>query len=130
MLSRAPINSAAKKLSKKDIDLYADSIMASLVQMVQIQEHHDNDFILQHLKKYCVEGWPNKFSIDKALKPNLSFSGELSVPNELLLNRISIVIPKSLQAEILKKLHEGHLGITKCRAELNSQFGSQVSVKS
>jgi len=73
------------------------------------------DSILQKLKKYCVEGWPDKFSIDKAFQPNLSFSGELSVQNGLLLNGIRIVIPTSLRAEILKKLHEGHLGITKCR---------------
>lgn len=41
---------------------------------------------------------------------------ELSVEDGLLIKGCRIVIPTELQSEMLNKLHEGHLGITKCRA--------------
>lgn len=82
---------------------------------MEIQKHQDNDHRLRQLKRYCVEGWPDTFSIDKAFLPYWSFSEELTVQNLLQLKGTRIVIPGSLQAEILRKLHEGHLGITKCR---------------
>ncbi|KAI5621586.1 hypothetical protein C0J50_18855 [Silurus asotus] len=119
VLSRAPVNCTAEGLSEKDIDLYADSVMASLpateMRLKEIREHQDKDFILQQLKKYCVEGWPSKFLVDRTIQPYMAFSGSLCVHDGLLLNGLRIVIPKSLQADILGKLHEGHLGITKCR---------------
>ena len=40
---------------------------------------------------------------------------ELSVHEGMLIKGCQIVIPKSLRTEILSKIHEGHLGITKCR---------------
>lgn len=53
VLSRAPINSSAEGLSEKDIDLYADSVMASLpateMRLKEIWEHQDKDFIRQQL---------------------------------------------------------------------------------
>lgn len=47
--------------------------------------------------------------------PYLPLSGELTVHEGLLLYGCRIVIPTSFRADILRKLHEGHLGITKCR---------------
>nr|XP_055074185.1 uncharacterized protein K02A2.6-like [Misgurnus anguillicaudatus] len=119
VLSRAPVSDTAEGLSEEDINLYADSVMSSLPatekRLREIQKHQDDDSTLLQLKKYCVSGWPSKFSIEKVFQPYLSFAGDLSVQNGLLLNGIRIVIPASLQAEMLQKLHEGHLGITKCR---------------
>lgn len=40
---------------------------------------------------------------------------ELSVVNGLLLRKERIVIPQSLRPEMLKRLHEGHLGMEKCK---------------
>ena len=67
------------------------------------------------LKRYCKKGWPDKFSIQRAFCPYLPYSGELTVNGGLLLYGCRIVIPASLRADILNKLHEGHLGLTKCR---------------
>ena len=40
--------------------------------------------------------------------------------NNLLLYGPRIVIPTSLQKEILSKIHEGHQGIQKCRLRANT----------
>uniref|UniRef100_A0A3B5QZY7 Gypsy retrotransposon integrase-like protein 1 n=1 Tax=Xiphophorus maculatus TaxID=8083 RepID=A0A3B5QZY7_XIPMA len=119
VLSRAPIPNDLGGLQEEEINLYVDSVVACLPatepRLREIQRHQDSDSILKRLKKFCVEGWPDKFSIEKGFQPYLPFSGELTVQNGLLLYGSRIVIPASLRKDILSKLHEGHLGITKCR---------------
>ncbi|KAJ8367397.1 hypothetical protein AAFF_G00320240 [Aldrovandia affinis] len=77
-LSRAPVDSTTKGLREEEINLYADSVIASLPatekMLREIQTHQDNDDILQQLKQYCVEGWPDKFSIGRVFQPYLPFS--------------------------------------------------------
>ena len=64
---------------------------------------------------HCENGWPGKQYVKGAIKPYYQFSGELSVQQGLLLKGTRLVIPTTLHLDILDKLHEGHLGITKCR---------------
>lgn len=60
------------------------------------------------------------------------FPGELTVEKSLPLRNTRLVIPKTLQPEILEKLHVGHLGIVKCSATnrclLNMGFLHQYAV--
>ena len=49
------------------------------------------------------------------LKPYFQFAGELNVQKCLLLKGSRIVIPTSMQPEMLDKLHSAHQGIQKCR---------------
>ena len=49
------------------------------------------------------------------MKPYWSTRGELTVVQSILLKGTRIVIPSSMQLEILDKIHEGHQGIAKCR---------------
>uniref|UniRef100_A0A3B3HH25 Gypsy retrotransposon integrase-like protein 1 n=1 Tax=Oryzias latipes TaxID=8090 RepID=A0A3B3HH25_ORYLA len=120
VLSRAPVGGNDSDLSEEDINLYVDAVISSLPatesRLQQIKTHQENDVMVQQLKKCCVEGWPDKFSADRSLQPYLQYSGDLSVHSGLLLYGSRIVIPASLKKDILSKLHEGHLGITKCRA--------------
>lgn len=78
VLSRAPTSSAMVGLSEEDINLYVDSVMACLPatekRLMEIQKHQETDPILQQLRKYCAEGWPDQFSIDQAFLPYWSFS--------------------------------------------------------
>ncbi|XP_062855259.1 uncharacterized protein K02A2.6-like [Trichomycterus rosablanca] len=119
VLSRAPVSNTVDGLQEEEINLYVDTVMASLPvtepRLKEIQTHQDRDFILRQLKKHCVDGWPDKFSVEEVIHPYLPFSGEITVQNGVLLKGERIVIPASLQADVLNKLHEGHLGITKCR---------------
>lgn len=43
------------------------------------------------------------------------FAGELTVEKGLLLRNKRLVIPKTLQADLMEKLLAGHLSIVKCR---------------
>ena len=44
---------------------------------------------------------------------------ELTVIKGLLVRNQKIVVPASMRAEILLKIHEGHQGVTKCRERAN-----------
>ncbi|KAJ8405712.1 hypothetical protein AAFF_G00316920 [Aldrovandia affinis] len=80
VLSRAPVDSTTEGLQEEKINLYADSVIASLPatekRLREIQTHQDNDDILWQLKQYCVEGWPDKFSIGRVFQPHLPFSAD------------------------------------------------------
>ena len=51
-----------------------------------------------------------------SLKAYHLVSPELSVNNDLLMRGNRFVIPPTLRQDMLERLHEGHQGITKCRA--------------
>ena len=60
-------------------------------------------------------GWPSIKKIPQALKKFYQVAAELSVQKGLLLRGSRLVIPVSMQSDILNKLHVGHQGIRKCR---------------
>lgn len=119
VLSRAPVSNGVEGLQEEEINLYINSVMASLPatekRLREIQTQQDHDSILQQLKNFCAEGWPDKFFIERVFQPYLQLSGGLTVHNGLLLYGSRIVSPALLKAGTLSKLHEGYLGIIKCR---------------
>ena len=67
------------------------------------------------VKQYCVEGWPDKHMVPDAVKSYWRERGELTVVQSLIMKGTRILIPSCMRLNILDKIHEGHLGITKCR---------------
>nr|XP_049586080.1 uncharacterized protein K02A2.6-like [Syngnathus scovelli]XP_049586090.1 uncharacterized protein K02A2.6-like [Syngnathus scovelli]XP_049586092.1 uncharacterized protein K02A2.6-like [Syngnathus scovelli]XP_049586103.1 uncharacterized protein K02A2.6-like [Syngnathus scovelli] len=119
VLSRSPMNSSEDQLKEEEIDLYVHTVMASLPatdsRIADIKKHQDNDVVISQVKKYCSEGWPERFTAPSIVQKYLPFSGEFSVQDGLLLKGTRIVIPEALRSDIMSRLHDGHLGIQKCR---------------
>ena len=88
---------------------------ASDTRLQQIIEAQEEDPVCREIKTYCSEGWPDKHSVNDAMKPYWSTRGELTVVQNILLKGTRIGIPSSMRLEILDKIHEGHQGIAKCR---------------
>ena len=78
----------------------------------QIQQAQKEDAVCCKLIKYCQEGWPENNLVPGPVKPHIA--GELTVQNDFLLRGSRIVIPISLQLDMLEKLHSAHQGIHKC----------------
>lgn len=70
----------------------------------------EKDTVLQRVIKNLNEGW-----LRGDCQQYYNIRAELSVVNSLLLRKNRIVIPQSLRPEMLKRLHEGHLGMEKCK---------------
>ena len=89
-------------------------------RLQRIVEAQEEDPVCRQIKTYCSEGWPDKHSVNDAMKAYWSSRGELTVVQNILLKGTRIVVPSSMQLEILDKIHEGHQGIVKCRERAKS----------
>ncbi len=82
----------------------------------EVKEETAKDEEMIKLKNTVLSGWPaSKSDCDPAVVEYWNVRDELSVAEGLILKGSRIVIPKSLRSKMLKKIHEGHLGIEKCR---------------
>ena len=81
---------------------------ASDTRLQQIIEAQDEDPVCKQIKTYCSEGWPDKHSVNDAMKPYWSTRGELTFVQNFLLKGTRIFILSSMRLEILDTILEGH----------------------
>ena len=68
------------------------------------------------LKHTIMQGWPNSIKqVPPVLQPYWTCREELNVEDGLILKGTRIVIPDKNHEAILKLIHEGHLGLSKCK---------------
>ena len=90
--------------------------------MEQFRKAQKDDPICSTVIKYTQNGWPVKHVIKGILKKYWGEKDKLSVVDDLLLYGTRVVIPESLQYEILMKIHHGHQGIQRCRLRVSSSL--------
>ncbi|XP_036071757.1 uncharacterized protein K02A2.6-like [Oryzias melastigma] len=79
------------------------------------------DSELQTVIELVRNGWPAyKDKVPVNVRAYMKVKNELAETSGLLIRGCRIVIPKSERAEILKKIHAGHQGLTKSRERANS----------
>ena len=87
---------------------------ASPTRVEQIQTETAKDPILSSLKSFISHGWPDKRAdCPSHLYGYWNYRDELTVANGLILKGTRIIIPKSLQPEVLAQLHYAHQGVEK-----------------
>ena len=81
-----------------------------------MHEASQADDTLAILKYTIQKGWPSNIKeLPSKIQAFWTFQEELTIEDGLILKGTRIVIPSQKQAEILKLIHEGHLGLTKCK---------------
>ena len=101
--------------TKAFVDVVMSNLPASQNRIELIKTESAKDEICRNVISYCRDGWPEKSKLDKKLRPYWTMQTEFTVHDNLLFKGTRIVIPHSLQNEILKCVHDGHQGIVKCR---------------
>jgi len=101
---------------KAHVDSFIQSIPVSDTKLQEMIELQEEDEVCKKLRMFCQEEWPIKDKLTSSLKLYWSERASLAVVNNLLVKDSRIVIPSAMRLEVLDKLHEGHQGITKCRA--------------
>ena len=109
----------------EEVETFIDCITATLPATKQRLETYRHaqltDTICAQAMEYCWSGWPKKqLAISPNLLPYWSARSSFTMHNNLLLYNHRIVVPPSLQAEILQRIHEGHQGIEKCHMRARS----------
>lgn len=123
-LSRAPLIHSVEDSSQDscifEVDCHASSTLrylpASSPKLQEITILQKDDGLLSDVISYCLQGWPTYIPRSPLLRPYWENRQHLNVVDDLLLYNDRIVIPQKMQMEVLQLLHQGHLGITKCRA--------------
>ena len=74
------------------------------------------DPVLNALKEVIYNGWPDTVKeLPSDLRAYLSFRDELAVEAGVISKGRQILVPPSMQKDILKQLHSGHKGVEKKR---------------
>ena len=120
-LSRKPLPDQNADITlDKAVEAHVEAVMsgwpASKTKLDEIRETSEVDPTLHKVAEYITDGWPNSSkSLPLSLMPFYRERGELSVVDGIVTKGTCIVIPRTMRAEILEKLHESHQGLTRTR---------------
>ena len=82
----------------------------------EFQRKTAQDPVMQILTDTVLEGWSeDKTKLSPDLRIYWPFRDEISVIDGLLFKGPKVIVPSALRAEMLDKIHEGHLGMVKCK---------------
>ena len=113
-LSRLPVQ------DNKDLEDPSTVFQVSFVEELpvtaaNIANETRKDNTLATVYQYVMEGWPHKIP-EGALKPYYQRKDQLATDQSCLLWGLRVIIPPTLQAQILNELHVSHPGIVKMKA--------------
>ena len=120
-LSRAPLLQTlpADQQLLIDSDIYVTAILQNLPvtdkRLTEIKKAQEQDAVCETVKQACIHGWPDQSKLKGEIKQYAPEASHLTIQDGILLYDDRLVIPTSLQHEILVKLHAGHQGIQKCK---------------
>lgn len=103
------------KVAEIEIQSTLEHLPMSSEKLVEYVKETDKDKDLGVVKKWVVTGWPCYNKIPDNLKGYWNVRNSLIISNGLLLKDNKIVVPSSLQKEVLNKIHYNHLGMQKCK---------------
>ena len=115
-LSRAFLQDDDKSLEEKFEVNVLSAIAIPNLQLMQLKEETKRDNQLQKLTTTITNGWPeNRKDVPKECLPFWNFHDELSVSDSIIFKSKKVVIPKSMQSEMMRYVHASHLGVEKCK---------------
>ena len=111
-LSRLGIQNDSIKLPKLHLYQITNQLNARSDSLNQLHVATKEDDELVLLKHTITYGWPNTIKeVPNELQPYWTFQEKLTIEDGLVLKGTRIVILKNKHNQILKMIHEGHLGV-------------------
>ena len=115
-LSRLGVQKDSISLPKLQVNQITSQLKArddSLHRIRQATQADDNLTILKHIIQHR---WPRTVKeVPQEIQKYWTFCEELTIEDGLILKGMWIVIPEKMREDILKQIHEGHLGFNKCQ---------------
>lgn len=120
-LSRAFLNECEPEISTEDMEAHVHLIEAEMPmsdkKLTRYRQATSTDKTLQLLKKYTLNGWPEKNKVELSLTPYYNAREDITLLKGLLLKGKRIIVPNELRREVRNLIHSGHQGIDKCLAQ-------------
>lgn len=85
-------------------------------------EETKKDVVIQDVINQVQEGWLSEHQTVTRLKPYYLIREELWVSHGLLWRGERVIVPSTMRPKLKKLIHEGHLGIVKCRLRARQSF--------
>ena len=115
-LSRLGFQKDSISLSKLQINQITSQLKARSNSLHSIQIATQADDKLGIIKHIIQQGWPKTIKeVLIKVQKYWTFHEELMIEDGLILKGMRIIIPDKKREEILKLIHEGHLGLNKCK---------------
>lgn len=119
-LSRAPLpdlySEEVHKNNLYQIQLIVNSLPMSNDKLSMIKKETKRDSECRKLSEYISIGWPDhKSQIESDLKAYWSLRDEFFIVDGVIFKNNLVLIPQVLRLPMLKLIHEGHMGIDRCK---------------
>ncbi|XP_026687288.1 uncharacterized protein K02A2.6-like [Diaphorina citri] len=120
-LSRAALTDTCQEFDDmldQELAVHSNMFMRTLnvsdAKLNEICEATKNDNILQQVKQFILTDWPSyKNLVPKIIQPFYPYRNELHIVSDIIFKGSCIVIPKSMQNELIKSMHSSHMGYNK-----------------
>ena len=115
-LSRLGVQKDSISLPKLQVNQITSQLKAgddSLHRIRQATQADDNLTILKHVIQHGCPGTVKE--VPQEIQKYWTFCEELTIEEGLILKGTQIVIQEKMREDILKQIHEGHLGFNKCQ---------------
>ena len=115
-LSRLGFQKDTISLPKLHVNQITSQLKARSDSLHNLQiatQDDDKPAILKHI---IQQRWPKTIKeVPSEIQPYWTFHEELTIEDGLVLEGTGIIIPDKKREDILKLIHEGHLGLNKCK---------------
>jgi len=99
-----------------DVNLVKEQAPISDAKFEVFKTETEKDPELSVVLQVVMDGWPEHIrNCPNEAKPYFTVRDELTIVDGVLFKSNKIVVPKSLRAEMLAKIHESHQGIVRCK---------------
>ena len=121
-LSRLPLSTTQSTLEELS---HVQAVQVALVESTPIDSRQcrmatARDPVLAKVLNFVQHGWPEKCPAEE-LRPYYLRSEKLTSENNILLWGLRVVVPKSLRIDMLKLLHDTHIGVVRMKGLARSR---------
>ena len=119
----------ADTLSRAFLPDHSDSVLSdrfeiNIIHTLPISERKLKEFkqetlqdpSLQLLKSIVENGWPQmKSEVPPSITPYWNYRDEITTHDGIMFRGAKVIVPRSMQREMLHNIHSSHLGMEKCK---------------
>lgn len=117
-----PVGDALSRANLPETEPDEEPFMVNMIEFVAVTPSRYQDFQartadeLNELHTIILKGWPDsKLETPHSVRDYWTYRDELAVSDGIVYRGMRIVVPPSIRSDMLKQVHESHLGINKCK---------------